>query len=386
MKKIGIITICDNNNYGNRLQNYATQEIIKEMGFEAETIVNIVEPELDPNFNLEAEKQSKLNFPKQFKLRKTLKKIRLKTWTIINKKRIQKDKLYRSDNFKNFTAENIKESGFYISENSIPNDLDGKYDYFITGSDQIWNPNYRYGGKIDFLTFAKKYKRIALSPSFGISTIPLEYEERYRNWLSEMEYLSIREESGLKIIKNLTGRNAELLIDPTLMFSKEKWLTISKKITDKPENYILTYFLGSDSNEARSAVEKVAKENNLEIINLLDLKQSEIYSAGPGEFLDLINCSSLVCTNSYHGTIFSILFGKPFIVFDRIENNKIVMSSRINTLLKKLNLEKRKSNIIYNTDMKDLFNSDYVHAKDIIESERLKVYKYLKKALNNKQE
>ena len=107
-------------------------------------------------------------------------------------------------------------------------------------------------------------KRIAYAPSFGISKIPEEYIDRYKTWLSEMYKLSVREEAGAKIIKELTGRDAVVLVDPTLMLTKEKWLSISKRAKNKPEGkYLLNYFLGSVSKETKKKIKSIATKNKL---------------------------------------------------------------------------------------------------------------------------
>ena len=110
----------------------------------------------------------------------------------------------------------------------MPDDLSDQYDYFITGSDQVWNPNYLYGSSIYFLAFAPKHKRIAFAPSFGVSEIKPEYVERYKEWLSGMHRLSVREDDGAKIIKRINRKRRPVLVDPTMLLTKEKWLSIAK--------------------------------------------------------------------------------------------------------------------------------------------------------------
>lgn len=372
-KKIGIITINDYNNYGNRLQNYASQEVLKSLGFDTETIVNYIEniKENDSSFSYKLSKIYKFT-PKKL-IKKIINKI---TFICRNKNLIN----VRKQSFINFTKLNIIGTKYCISENNIPRDISDKFDYFITGSDQVWNPNFRYGSSIDFLTFAPKKKRIAYAPSFGISDIPIDYRRNYKIWLSEMNSLSVREEAGARIIKELTNRNAEVLVDPTLMITKDKWLSVSKKSICKPKKkYLLTYFLGNLSKENLRTIKKIAKTNDLKIVNLSNIKDGQTYIAGPGEFIDYINSASLICTDSFHGTVFSILFEKPFIIFDRKDNN-VSMNSRIDTLLAKFKLESRKlSNVLNN---KNIFVIDFSHIPSVLENERNKAIRYLKMALN----
>jgi len=375
MKKVAIFTINDYNNYGNRLQNYATQEVIRSLGFEVETIVN---PRCKNNFsgtnNVKYKLQKLMNKSNKEKYESIKTKIR----SLINKKSQYK----RIAAFKEFTAKNIIESDWFISNNNIPEELSIRYDFFITGSDQVWNPLLGFGSSIDFLIFAPQNKRISYAPSFGIETVPDEWLGNFKVWLTQMSNLSVREEAGAKIIKELTGREALVLVDPTLMFSKEKWLSISKPAINKPENaYLSTYFLGHVSKVNQKRIKQIAMDNKLELVNLANIKDKARFVADPGEFIDYINSSSLFLTDSFHGAIFSILLEKPFITFDRVGKTPS-MNSRIDTLLSKFNLQHRKLENIKNND--DIFNVDYSKIPPILETERNKALNYLKNALNVK--
>ena len=239
MKKIGLITFNDYLNYGNRLQNYALQEVVKYLGFEVETIKIILEA------NVNNDIRSRLTRIRNLSFEEFSSKLLNKIWRIAHKKRINYNIALRKELFKKFTDNFIIESNYIITNNNIPDELNDAYDFFITGSDQVWNPNYNYGSSVYFLTFASKHKRIAYAPSFGVSHIAPEYTNKYKMWLSEMYRLSVREEDGAKIIKELTGMDVPVLIDPTLLLTKEKWLSIAKEAKNKPkQNYLLTYFLG----------------------------------------------------------------------------------------------------------------------------------------------
>lgn len=111
------------------------------------------------------------------------------------------------------------------------------------GSDQVWNPEHRYGSQIDFLRFAPAEKRVAYSPSIGLDQLPLKYEGKYKKWISEIPMVSIREDAGAKIVKELTNRKVPVLLDPTMLLGKEEWKTIFKPSSGKPSgNYLATYF------------------------------------------------------------------------------------------------------------------------------------------------
>lgn len=371
LERVGILTLNGYNNYGNRLQNYATQEVLTKLGFQVETIL------VDRTDTNSRKLQNRLR--RISSINELCKKIKTKIKYNLNKDIIKE----RQKTFLKFSKKYINETEYTISNNYIPNDLSNKYNYFIVGSDQVWNPYNLHGTSFYFLTFVKEtYKKIAYAASFGISEIPGEFKDRYKEWLSEMHRLSVREEEGAKIIKELTGRDAPVLVDPTMLLTKEKWLSIAKPAKNKPKGkYLLTYFLGGVPAKYKEQIRNIVKENNLEVINLGDIREKETYETGPSEFIDYINSCSIFCTDSFHGTVFSILFEKPFIVYERV-GSSLSMYSRIETLLNKFNLNSRKAENIRTN--KDAFNIDYSHVPPILESERNKAINYLREALNIK--
>lgn len=379
MSKIGIITIIDYMNYGNRLQNYATQEVIKSLGYDVETIVNYPQDVSVKESIFDKIKRGNVKSYVKFTFH-IFNKVRYKFYKTKKEVEIQELNRLKKNNFIKFTNENIKETDFTININSIPSELDKNYDFFVVGSDQVWNPNFRYGSPIDFITFAPSEKRIAYSASFGVSEIPNIYAEKYKIWLREFAHISVREQSGVEIIKQLADREVPVLIDPTMMLNKEKWLKITKPTDKKPSGpYLLTYFLGQVSEDKFHWLNTIARKNGLIIINLANISNKEYYCEGPGQFIYYINNCSVFCTDSFHGVVFSILFEKPFIIFDRVSKTPS-MSSRIDTILSKFQFESRKWENIKEAD--DVFNIKYSHVPAILDVERNKAIDYLKNALD----
>ncbi len=344
MKKVGIITIFDENNYGNRLQNYAVQEVLKSLHLNPETIKNakIVD---DKNCIEEAKKIFQ----------------------------------GRRERFLEFNRENVNLSNDVIYHDNIPENFHEKYDYFIIGSDQIWN--YKFKDRFSdfsFARFAPMEKRISFSASFGISDIPTDSYEKYEA-LKEMKAISVREDIGKNIVKDITGReDCIVLLDPTMMLSAEKWTSVMKKpVQLKSNKYILKYFLGNVSKEKNEEIERFAKENGCDVIDILD--KNSFYASGPAEFLYLIKNSFMVLTDSFHSCVFSIIFDKPFLIFERDEEGMRDMNSRIETLLKKFELKNKKFNDkISNKNLK----TDYENIPNILKREQEKVINYLKNALD----
>ncbi len=364
MRKVGIITLNGYYNYGNRLQNYATQEVVRSFGFEPETIM------------VESPKKKLVTLSDRI-MRFTFSKLQNKIERRLCKNLIME----RCGVFKEFTERYINETSYSISDDRIPDDIGNRYEFFITGSDQVWNPKNINGSSIYFLSFAPKQKRVAYAPSFGVSSISEEYTKAYVNWLSEIESISVREHAGAEIIKKLTGRDSVILIDPTMMLTREEWLSISHEASSKPKNskYLLTYFLGKLTGEDYKYIKKIARKNHLEILNLATLKNKDLFTAGPAEFIDFINSASLFCTDSFHGVIFSILMETPFIVFERKGSVKS-MYSRIDTLLKTFELESRKSSELDGNHQ--IFGMDFSHIQPILKLERTKAVNFLKHALD----
>lgn len=355
MKKIGILTINDCSNYGNRLQNYALQEYIRKIY--RNVIVKTIE-----------------NKP-----RKKFGKIRTFIGNFIKKMRHTSFDC-RYIRFMEFDK-NINKQFSVISENYIPKKMTNKYESFITGSDQVWNPKINRLSDIDLLKFARNNQKISFSASFGISKLPDQYHEKVRKELSTFKAISVREDVGKQIVEELTGRtDVEVLVDPTMLLTADEWDKVSKKPkqlhTDK---YILNYFLGELSEERKNQINKIAKENNCEVINILDTN-SPFYQTGPSEFLYLEKHAFLICTDSFHSCVFAILYNRPFIVFDRQDSNES-MSSRLDTLLKKFDLEDRRyTGVITNNDLE----CNYCQVYEILEKEKKKANNFLKNALDNK--
>ena len=352
MKKGIIVTLWGEYNFGNRLQNYAVQEILKDKGIDALTIKN------DPILNSKDKYILRL-------LKFKLKKVKNKS-----------EESIRTQNFKKFN-ENINLSKKYFSFFDKIKFKD--YDYWVVGSDQVWNPSFGALRDLELLTFVENEKKIALSASFGVSELPESLKPYVGNALKKFKAISVREDVGKEIVEKITNRDdIEVLIDPTMMISIERWDKVSKKpICMCEKKYILKYFLGKLSNEKNQKIQKFAQDNKYEIIDILDPK-SPFYDCGPSEFLYLEKNADLVCTDSFHSCVFAFLYNKPFVVFER-EGNNVNMNSRIHTLIHKFKLKDRN---FRDEIIRENLICDYSEAYKILENERTKMDIFLEKALN----
>jgi len=367
LRKIGIVTLNGYFNYGNRLQNYALQEALKSFDYEVETVWVKVPAK-------KRENKMKRVVKIIFKPTRVVKKVKSKIFP-------DKNKAQRMEKFKQFSNKYISETDYSISENYLPEELLNEFDYFVTGSDQVWNPFYIRGSSLFFLSFAAKEKRISYAASFGISSIPEEHLENYTEWISEMEHISVREEDGAEIVKQLTNREVPVVVDPTLLLTKEDWLVITKSAKNKPKkDILLTYFLGEIPKEVQSKIKKYKKKYNLKNVNLADPKQRKHYVTDPAEFLDYIYSAKLFFTDSFHGAVFSILFETPFVVTNR-KSKTPSMNSRIETLLSTFKLESRHIKTINKEEILDV---DFSHTYDILTRERNRAFEYLMNSIKFK--
>jgi len=285
----------------------------------------------------------------------------------------------RKEIFKQFSKIHLNERFCDIAVEPLEN-IGRDYDYLIVGSDQVWNPyNIIHAEDAFFLTFVEPAKRISYAASFGITDLPDYFKEMIAPWLSEMKAISVRENTGAKIVKELTGRDATVSLDPTLLLTKEEWLSLAKRDQRQKKKFILTYFLGEKPQKALQLVSALKNtSDDLEVIHLADLKDIAAYKTGPEEFLDYINSAEVVLTDSFHGMAFSILMETPFVVFERI--GSMSMYSRIETILSALELKDREDKMINST--KDLFEVNFDRAKILLKEERAKAYEYLRKSLD----
>ena len=346
-KKVGVFTLYGDNNYGNKLQTYAVQKCLESNNCDVNVIKyrnNII----------------------VYLIKILLGKEKIKN--VADKNRCKKFKQFNKFIKYDFYKFKFKEKNIYVY-----------------GSDQVWNYGKRGPNPIFLGKYGNDKKNIAFSASFGVYQIPEKFREEYKLGLQKFESISVREIAGKNIAEELTNReDIEVLVDPTMLLSAEEWENVSKRPnqldTLASSRYILNYFLGELSEEWKKEIERIAQENNCEIINILD-KNSPFYQTGPSEFLYLEKNAFMVCTDSFHSSVFSIIYDTPFIVFNREQKGLNSMNSRIDTLLTTFKLEDRrfKGKIENN-----LLKCDYTEAKQILKKEQEKAENFLKKALDKK--
>lgn len=369
MKKISTITFHAAYNYGSNLQAYALQEYVKKI-CNNDCIYEII--------NLRNEKQKELNAI--FKRRIKIKPIVRDIITLFHKRKIK----VKSNRFEDFITNCLNITKEYNNLEELKK-ANFKYDYYISGSDQLWNLNAYDFDWANYLEFVNDGKKISYGASFGPKQLVWTEEDKKRiaNDLKKYDNISVREQASFENVKALTGREADINIDPTMLLTKEEWNNLIPKEKIVTEDYILFYTLNPDKNMIK-LVKEVSKILKLPVVitkfnNQYDAFSSfkKLYDTGPIEFLNLVKNAKLIMSSSFHGTIFSILFHKPFFA---IRGNK---DFRIQTLLKKMKLENRS---IDENDVEEkclnAYKIDFKEAEILLEEERKKSNKYLKEALD----
>lgn len=301
--RVAILTL-QSQNFGNRLQNFALQQVLEGEGHEVVT--------------LKRSRVSVFGNPAKRMLRKVLKHDGTSRFLAFDDERIH------------FSRDVVEGSGF------VTPDLAGHYDAFVIGSDQVWNPHFAMTGDNDYLPFVASDKKIAYATSFGVADIGVDGRARTAELLQGIPHISMREEAGAALVRDLIGLGCDVpvVLDPTMLLSKDAWQAIGVRpnIAHADGPFCLKHVIGDDAHAA--AIDAMAMEYGLRIIDLHD----QSLPVGPAEFVWLVNNANLLCTDSFHGSVFATLFHTPLAIFGR-QGDGADMSSRFDTLCRIFGLE-----------------------------------------------
>lgn len=327
--KIGLLTYHNHFNYGASLQAYALAKTISSLGHDCRIVDYATQGGRVRGF-------SRSRHPYVI-----LKNIYL-AWHWRAARRFR-------NRFEQFTQECMPlTSRRYESFDELAA-MDEEFDALVTGSDQIFHPLLldREIGRVFHLEFAspERYRLIAYAPSFGVSEVPETYVARIRDNLARYHALSVREQHGQEIIKKVSGRVAQVTLDPTLLLNADDYEQILMPPVIQGD-YLLVYPMETGVDHGfYHTVRTVKKQLMMPVAIILPrnfnhrwllLADRIILDAGPKQYLGLIKNAAFFCTNSFHGTVFSILFNKQFLGFRHSKTN-----SRIDNLLQKTDLRDR---------------------------------------------
>lgn len=345
-KKVALAINWDYHDYGGMLQAFATQQALGKFGIDSEAI------DFD-NLKGDINKRKWKYFLSNIlditivkeKGRVISKKIRSK----FNHNMMLKQGL-RDAAFDAFCKSRFTTSRKFVSWDEL-SDACCQYDAVMVGSDQLWLPSNVVGDYYTLSFVPDDIRKVAYATSFGIGNIPNDMKPQYVRFLSRIDYLSARETSGQNIIKECTGRDVPLVCDPTMLLDKEDWEIIATDSRVVEGDYVFCYFMGDNPGQ-RDFARQLAKEYKCKIVALLHLDQfiasdehyadETPYNIGPADFVNLVKNARYVCTDSFHGTVFSIIFSKDFFTFKRF-NKKASLStnSRLTSLLERMELKER---------------------------------------------
>jgi len=362
-QRVGILTFHRAINYGALLQAYALQEALKKMGCLPE-IIDYRSPVLESQ-HLEARLSNCQNAKD------------IARFIFYAKHQNRKMKIFRD-----FSAANLNLSDVYENTEQLRK-ISLEYDKFICGSDQVWNHRITDFDRNYFLDFIEDIaKKNSYAASFGISSIPPEHVNEYRNLLKGFNHISVRENQGRKIINELVNREAELVLDPTLLLSKQDWESIAADYKKK-KNYILLYMFGN-SLTMKTFVENLARQTGCEIVLISysvikRINATYEKSVGPAEFLGLFQNARYVVTNSFHGTCFSLNFNKDFFLEMLPESQGV--NSRLENILDLFDLRSRQ--IISGENANTRKTIDYGEVNKRLLVERQRSLDFISKIISN---
>ena len=350
MKKVGcVLAYC--NNYGTMLQSYATLRKIESLGYSCEMIRYVKQLSLIQKMQLFLRLLRVGEFSSQ----------KRRLLSIINRKRYpnySRNKMVKDKAFNHFSCAKLKTyfkeyRGYDALKTGSKN-----YDLVLVGSDQIWSLMSLYGGFYNLMFVDDSIPKVSYASSFGVTSIPLFQQKATKTYLDRFDKIGVREQSGKIIVDSLSVNKATVVADPSMLLTAQEWeKEISEAEISYHEPYIFCYFLGKNKRH-REAVEKLKETTGCRIVAVCHndeyVKCDENfgdyvpYDVGPLEFLKYIHEAQYVCTDSFHCSVFSILFHKKFMSFYRYQSDSNgSRNTRIDNLLSRFMLTDR----IYNGDV-----------------------------------
>lgn len=390
MKKLGLVTVTYVDNFGSHLQSFALQQKLSKLGFPNE-IININSAIQDIRKRRYSYVASRIfNFNEMSAYLPVLQR----------KLMLRLDNEYckilsnRAQMFKNFASTKYTIAEKVNGWSGLTKQCYDNYDAVIVGSDQNWRPANIAGGFYTLEFVPDEINKIAYSTSFGIDHVIDAQKEKAKYFLGRINHLSVREESGKRIVKKLLNRDIPVVCDPTLLHSARDWDTF---VGEKPVvegSYILCYFLGSNK-EHWDFVKRLKEKTGLKIVGIpygeqyikgaasfMDKIPMDI---GPFEFVKLIRNASYVCTDSFHGCAFALVYNKNFFAFYKhAKKGGMSTNNRIDNMLGWAGISNRILTGKEEIEQWMVTALDYTEANRRIQDMRQSSLNYLTKALANK--
>lgn len=373
--KIGIVSIHSAHNYGSVLQAYALQESLKKYSDEVD-MINYRPNYLDCQYSIFSIKVYK-------RYKGIINKILHFVWRLI----MIPGRLKKYNKFEKFIKNNMNTTKKYLNYDELCKEK-LSYDIVFVGSDQIWNTDITEGfDKTFYLGFLDdKSRRASYAASIGRKKLDEKYIELYKEYINKFDNISLREKSSVPILQGVTDKKINVTLDPTLLLSKKEWTLLSNgsKLKLNDEKYIFVYIL-QDNKEFVKIVNAISEILNLKVYSMSKkkrFKNEKIFpNAGPEDFLKLCNNSQFVITNSFHGTVFSLIFEKNNCIVPHLNTggrmidlmDDVGLSDRVISEYTELNINKILTNIDYykvNKKLEKYINESLSYIKGAIINEK----------------
>lgn len=385
-KRVAVVSCYFQHNYGSQLQAFATQQILDDLGLENDTIDT---SGLDSNVR-SAKIRHYLTHITDFKIfANKVGYVASRIYQRVNKE-YGRDIAKRGKAFNRYT-ECFRLSRRCNSYSELSNLISEEYSDVVVGSDQLWLPSNIDADYYTLNWVPEDINKVSYSTSFGVSSLSDNYLAKAKTFLSRIQYISVREESAVRIVENAIGKKPKLVCDPTLLFDGERWSSIieDENVVGKP--YILCYLIGNNP-EHRVFAKDLAQKTGCIIVSLphmgkfkrVDTGYSdiEVYDADPKRFVNLIRHADYVCTDSFHATVFSILNHKEFFTFMRFKDGKGSTNTRIDSLFDIIGFNKRLVCDFHDIEKYLSIRIPYEAIDDKLSIYRQESIKFLQKALS----
>lgn len=272
-----------------------------------------------------------------------------------------------------------------------------KFDAFLVGSDQMWNPNLFCNTYM--LDFAPSNKRkITYAASFGVDNVVEAFFPVYKKLLKRFDFISVREPRAKELVYEISGRESAVVLDPTFLLSPSEWRQFSERsnVLEQykiPQDYIIVYFIGSSDLNYWETCKQIAKKINCHLVVIpnrvedYEIKGSDItvvLDTCNYDFVKLIDCAKLICTDSFHSVVFSFLMDSDFFVFPRFkEGDKNSQNNRLDNIINKFNLEAQRWENSWIDNINEHLQHDYTFGYKILNKEKKKSLDYLFEVIEN---
>lgn len=389
-KKIAVVSCYFKHNYGSMLQAYATQMALDKLNYDNETIdITGFDGEI---------KKAKLKYFAKASLTSDILLSKLGMAKNVLKKKLSKGEYtnkiqIRDKKFDDFSKKYFRLSPIYSSMTELSNKCEERYSSVLVGSDQLWLPANIAANYYTLSFVPDTVNTIAYSTSFGQSQLPKSVAKKASVFLNKIKHIGVREETGQKLVKDIVGRNVPVVCDPTMLFTGEEWMSIQQEAPIVDGKYIFCYFLGNNPSH-REFVKRLKKKTGYKVVALTHLdeyiKSDENYAdetpydVDPADFVNLIRNAKYICTDSFHCSVFSILYRKQFLTFRRFNRDTIQSTnSRLDSLFNLVGVDNRFVNP--EDDVKKYLNidTDYDLVHEKLAKVREQSYIYLKKSLED---